>query len=231
MAYATVTELKNRLNIDTTDATRDSVLNGLLNAASAAIDGYTNRPDGFIADAVASARYYAGSGHATQYIDECVQITLVAVKDEASATTYTSWTTPTTDFSADGDWLPFAGVAEDPQYNRTPYTGIMIDPNGSYATFTSGQYTSRPGFRPSGGYTRNLPTVQVTARWGYADDVPDNVREACIVQASRWYKRGQGAWEDTLASGEFGSGKIRWHLVSLARCNIGACSTLTCKRC
>lgn len=210
MAYATVTELKNRLNIDTTDATRDGVLNALLNAASGAIDGYCNRPDGFVADAVASARYYAGSGTPLQMIDECTQITTVSVKDTATDTSYTDWTTPTTDFSSDGDWIPFAGSSDDPQFNRLPYTGIMTDPaSGSYDTFTSGKFSTRGGFRPSSGVARNIPTVKVTARWGYADVVPDNVREACIVQAARWYKRGEGSWNDSIATAEFGQMQYR----------------------
>lgn len=198
MAYATVTNLKDRLNITTTDATRDAVLSALLDASSQAIDGLCNRPHGFLADAVASARYYTGHGKAFLQIDECVEITTVAVKDSPSDTTFTAWTTPTTNFTGDGDWIAYRGTPEHPEYNRLPYTGLMVDPNSDEGYFTNGNMNGR-----------SLPTAKITARWGYADAVPPQVREACIVQASRWWKRGESGWADSVASADMGSLQFR----------------------
>ena len=195
MAYATVTNLKDRLNITTTDATRDAVLSGLLDASSQAIDGICNRPHGFVADSVASARYFPGSGKAWQRIDENVSVTAVSVKDSYSDTTFTAWTAPSTAFAGDGDFIVATGGYERPEYNRTPYTLLLTDPNGSYGAFTAG----------FGG----RPTVMVTARWGYSDTVPPQVREACIVQASRWWKRGESGWADSVASADMGSLQFR----------------------
>jgi len=49
-----------------------------------------------------------------------------------------------------------------------------------------------------------VPTVQITARWGFATEVPIDIKEAAIMQAARWYKRLQSAMADVLASGELG---------------------------
>ena len=82
---------------------------------------------------------------------------------------------------------------------------LIIGPNGDYATFTSGQFTFRKGFTPlEATTTRGIPKVKVTAKWGYAADVPDDIFEAIIMQAARTYKRLQGSMSDALASGELG---------------------------
>lgn len=49
-----------------------------------------------------------------------------------------------------------------------------------------------------------LPTLRVTARWGYSEAVPHQVKLAVIGQATRWFKRGQSSWADTLASDAVG---------------------------
>ena len=202
MAYATIADIKPR--IDKTLSDDDPVLVALLDAASEAIDGLCNRPDGFLAITTATARYYAGKGKPYILIDECVAITEVAVKESVTDTSYTAWDTPTTNLAGDGDWIAFRGDPVAPDFNNTPYTGLMIDSNGDYAVFTTGKYTTRGGFRPLSDIPRGLPTVRVTSRWGYATTVPPQVREATVVLASRWHARGESRWSDALASGELG---------------------------
>jgi len=46
--------------------------------------------------------------------------------------------------------------------------------------------------------------VSVTANWGYAFHVPAAIKEACIGLSARWFKQGQSAWADTMASPELG---------------------------
>lgn len=46
--------------------------------------------------------------------------------------------------------------------------------------------------------------VRVTARWGYSATVPNQVKLAVIGQATRWFKRGQSSWADTLSSDAVG---------------------------
>ena len=44
----------------------------------------------------------------------------------------------------------------------------------------------------------------MTARWGNSENVPDDVKQACIIQAARWWKRGQTGFADSTASPELG---------------------------
>lgn len=198
MAYATNTELKARLN--KTGSEDDTTITALLEASTVAIDRFCHRPDGFLSDTLASARIYSGSGQPVQAIDECTEITLVAVKDSPTDTAYTSWVA--------ADWIAFGGDPNNPDFQPTskgmPYTGIMCSAAGDYSTFTSGRYVSLKGFAHTERTRRSVPTVQVTAKWGYSATVPAQIREACIMQAARWYKRGQAAYSDTLAMPDTG---------------------------
>jgi hypothetical protein len=194
MAYASVQELAIQINKKAVDD--DIVLTAILSAAERTINGFCNRPDGFLATSTATARRYTGNGKAYMAIDECVAITLVEVKDSPTDSAYVSW--------AVGDWIPFRGDYKDPDFNRTPYTMLMVDPTGDQSIFTGGRYVNQRGFPPDTDRSRGVPTVRVTAKWGYAAIVPTDIKEACIMQAARWYKRLEGAMADTLASSELG---------------------------
>lgn len=194
MAYATAAELRSR--IDKTSTADDAVLTALIAAAENNINRATNRPDGFEADTSASARRYAGSGKPYQFIDECVEITLVEVKDSATDSTYDSWIS--------ADWIACSGDPEYPNFNDLPYDMVMVDPTGDESIFSTGKYTTRGGFRPLTDVHRGVPTVRITAKWGFSVAVPDDIREACLMQSARWYKRFEGAMSDALASGELG---------------------------
>ena len=204
MAYATVAELADMMQLDGHVAV-DSILQSWLDAATQCIDFFCNRVrDGFVAVAVAQARYYTGGGKPHLLIDECITVTEVAVKDSATEVTYTAWTSPTTVMAGDGDWIPYRGSPSTPHFEKLPYNALMIDPNGQYATFTGGKFTHRGGFRPSSTAHRNVPTIKVTARWGYAATVPAVVHNACMFQAARWYKRGTAGGADAIASRDLG---------------------------
>lgn len=197
-AYATVKEL--RAHMVKAAITADWELAQLLDGATRLIDNFCNRPEGFVAAVTASARIYAGSGTSVQAIDECTSITAVAVKDSATDTSYTAWTTD--------DWDAFGGSPDRPDFQPTahhkPYTFLMTTLDGNYSTFTSGKFTTRPGFRPSSTVSRGVPTVQVTATWGYAATVPPDIKVACLEQAARWWKRLESAMADTIGSPETG---------------------------
>jgi len=204
MAYCTVAELKS--SMQKTDATDDVLLGRIIEGAERKINRFCNRPDGFEADAVASARYYKGSGKAYQLIDECVEITVVAVKDAISDDDYTIWDNPTTMFAGNGDWYPGTGDPDNPQFNELPYTIVFVDPNGDQSWFTGEDGAMRKRGREVRGTSllARVPTVRVTAKWGYSVAVPDDIQEACIMQSSRWYKRLQSSMADTLASADLG---------------------------
>ena len=196
MAYATYTEFKEHTTLVDTSGANQASVERLLDAASRNIDRFCNRPDGFEAIAVATARKYAGSGTPYQRIHECVAIDLVEVKNTAADDDYDSWNA--------GDWIAFTGDPRYPDFNALPYTGLMVDPTGDESIFTSGRYITRSGFRPITDVYRGVPTVQVTAKWGYSEDTPDDIKMACIMQAARWFKRMQGNMADAVASGDLG---------------------------
>jgi len=198
MAYATVEELRGQIGKSSADS--DPILHSLLNAASDAIDKFCNRPLGFLADTTASARYYCGSGGTVQWIDECVSITTVSVKDAATDDTYTDWSAT--------DWIACAGAPSNPDFDPIskgfPYTFIIVSAVGDYDHFTSGQFTTRRGFKPDLLTRRGVPTVKVTAKWGFATSVPATVEQACLIQAARWFKRAEASWSDTTGAPDLG---------------------------
>lgn len=207
--YGTVADLRARF--ERTRAASDPWLLQLLTAASRSIDNACNRRlDGFVTEEDPTARVFPGSGMPIQRIDECTSVTTVAVKEARSDTAYTAWV-PT-------DWLLFRGDPRWPEFNIPPYDELMVEPGGNHSAFLSGasgggssmdrffpstRVPARLRYSPRSAYS--VPTVQVTARWGYADTCPDEIREAAVMQAARWYKRMQAAMSDVLASAELGT--------------------------
>lgn len=203
-AYETVANLRAQMNKTNTDD--DAILALILDAASRAIDNFCNRPDGFRAASNATARLYTGSGRNWQKIDQCIEITLVEVKESIESSTYTAW--------AATDWIAMSGDHHDPDFNSLPYDAVMVDPTGDEDWFT-GVVSSRdayfddviPGGRSSlGDATRaRAPTVRVTARWGYAEETPEPIRQATAAQATIIFKRMEGAMASTLATADLGT--------------------------
>jgi hypothetical protein len=204
-AYATVIEFRNEVGI--TSTTTDVEIAAILDGAAREINRVCNRPDGFFADVTASARYFTGSGKPWQLIDECVEVTGVAVKDSVSddEDSYTAWTVGVVGTTTSADCFPATGDPAFPDYERTPYTMLVIGANGDYSHFTGGKYTSRGGFRPTSRLHRGLPTVEVTARWGYSSTVPPDIKQACLMLAAKVRKRIQSNMADTAASPELGT--------------------------
>lgn len=197
MAYATAAELRTQIEkTGTTGAGSDAALGVILDAVSDSINQYCNRPDGFVAQSMATTRYYSGNGEPWLYIDDCVTVSSVSVKDSATDTSYTSW--------ASTDWQAASGEHKYPDWNSLPYNLLVVLPTGDYAVFTSGQFTTLRGFKPQAEVMRAIPTVSVSARWGYAMECPPSIKQATIALAARWYKQGQAGWSDTAANVELG---------------------------
>ena len=203
--YASIQELKLHMNLDSD--TDDLWLDNLLDGASKKIDRFCNRSqDGFEADTAATARYYPGTGLPYQFIHECVEVDSVAVKDSPSddEDSYTAWTVGIVGTTTEADVFPASGDPQNPTYTELPYTFLIVGANGDYSQFTSGEFVGRGGFKPSFSVSRGLPTVEVTAKWGYAVRVPDDVKLACIMQSARWYRRVQSAMADSEAIPDMG---------------------------
>lgn len=203
--YATAAQL--RTQIDMTTATKDADIEIVLEGACDTIDRVCNRSDdGFLADVAASARYYVGNGEPYLLIDECVEISEVAVKDAVSDQAYVAWTSPATNMAGDGDWLAASGDPLVPNFNTLPYNLLLVDINGDYSHFIDGKLSGLWGWRAGReSLRRGVPTVRTTARWGYSAAVPDDIMQAAIMQAARWWKRSQSAMADVLASGDLGT--------------------------
>lgn len=179
--WASPIELRSQISKQSTLSDVD--LATILTAAQNTISRFCNRPDGFLAATTATTRLYAGSGRGYLSIDETPEITAVGAKESVGDATFTAWATT--------DWLAFSGSSRFPNFNAPPYTGLMVNPNGDYSYFYSG---NSPGF----------PMVQITAKWGAYATIPAELKEAAIMQATRWFKRLEGAMADALASGEMG---------------------------
>lgn len=171
MAYATWSEFKSESGI-TSDSEQTKV-EGLLEAATAAIDGLCNRQ--FLADDTASTKLYRGKGESYLLIAECIEITQVEILSGGV------WTA-----LASSAWYAYAGDYLEPDFDETPYNGIL----------TTGVLFPLP--------STPMPTVRITAKWGYAASVPPTVKQAVLTQAHRWHKRGQSGWADTMANSELG---------------------------
>jgi hypothetical protein len=206
--YCTLAEMRTQIEkIGTTGAGSDAALTLVITAVSRAIDRYTNREDGaYVADTVASARYYSGSGRAVQYIDECVEISGVSVKDSATddEDSYTAWAVGVIGTTTNADVFPATGDPKYPNYTKKPYTLLLTGVNGNYAYFPSGRFTGLRGFAPDQETEYGLPTVMITAKWGYSVNVPENIKQAAIIESARVFKRGEGTWADAIANAETG---------------------------
>lgn len=195
MAYATVTELEDRMRRAGNVVQGDTVLlTEILQAASNVIDGFCNRSqDGFTADTSATARIFVGDGGLVTWIDECVEVTAVAVKTSINETSYAAWATT--------DWQAGAGDPRHGNFNQTPYHYITITSAGAQTGFTSGRLSR---------YSE--PTIQITAKWGFAatgDKVFEILREATVAQSMRWSQRFKTGFADVAGSPDTGTMSFR----------------------
>lgn len=173
--YATPEELRRQIEKQgTTGAAGDPALAILLGAASRLIDGYYNRPDGFVADGDSSVRMFQGSGESHLWMDESIQIDSLFVGDTPKSTALTE--------IDEEDYIGFRGTPKNPDFNHTPYYGILL----LNSIFDSFSY------------------YHVEGRWGYSQATPSSVKQLVIAIAARYYKQGEGAWSDTLGSSDVG---------------------------
>ena len=194
MPYCSAADIRAQVNM--VSNADDPSITALIAAAEMAINNFCGRPDGFVSLTVATARLYTGSGLTYQWIDECTSVTEVEVKDASTDSVYVTW--------AATDYITASGDPAYPNFNRTPYTLLIVDPTGDYSVFTGGKFSSQRGFPPESDAVRGIPTVQITAKWGYATAVPAAIKQATVTQAAIWYKRGQGFWSKVLAQNEMG---------------------------
>lgn len=179
-SYATLTDLKARLDIADTDD--DDRLTAALAVASREIETYCDRQ--FNDAGSASARTFEPLTAYRLLVDDFSTTTgLVIATDTDDDGAYdTTWT------SSDYDLEPAAGQTLG--QSAWPYSRIHA----------VGDYTY-----PRCGRRRR--TVQVTARWGWSA-VPSGVAEACLIAAAELFKAGDAPF-GIAGYGEFGPVRLR----------------------
>jgi hypothetical protein len=166
--YASASELKTQLRV--TDAVDDTQLGLIVIAASRAIDAWCNRQFGSHWSAVARVFDWDGQtirgGAALEVFDlQTTSGLLVAIDEDGDGVFET-------DLTVDTDYRPWPWNAA---ADGKPWTHLVL-------TFDTTGYW--PGLRRG---------VQVTANWGWTG-VPELVRQACLIQAARWFMRRDSAY-------------------------------------
>lgn len=205
--YCSAAEIRAAMKAVSTDD--DAMLLAIAGAVSRLIDGFMGyAEDGFVAQSTATARVYPGSGRRWMWIDICTAISSVKVKE---AVTDTSFGTTL----ATGDYRGFRGDptnASTVNFNKLPHHGLFLSAAASQSRWLEGSYSdSRFYFyNDRDGESDYVfePTVEITAKWGYATTVPAPIKQAAIMQCERIYKRQQGGMADALLSPDFGQSRF-----------------------
>lgn len=185
--YTTISEVKTEL-IDTNWTTAyDTLLTTVITDASRAIDTFTGREPGAYSVSSDTTRYFDGSGCSEQWIGELaalpttISVAETGVVDNAAGTggTYTVYTT--------SDYFPWPDNA---LTERRPILRLDLDLlNGSKYVWYK--------FRRS---------VKIVGKFGYTTtaNLPPEIKRATKIQAIRWFKRDQQAYQDVGAIVELG---------------------------
>ena len=158
--YATLNQLKAALRMGTADTTDDSLLEMAIESASRLIDDDCDRV--FYASGTAVARYFAPASGVIAFIDDAISITAVATDEDVDGTYEQVWAT--TDWQAE----PLNSLNAGQAWPTTRLRAI-----GDHAFPTQG----------------GEATLKVTGQWGFGTAVPTIITQACVIQASRHYKR------------------------------------------
>jgi hypothetical protein len=158
--YCSLTDVKAAARIPAPDTQDDALLELSVEAASRAIDGITNRH--FYQSGTAT-RYYVPQSWLFCDIDDVAGTAAVAISSAANGTYDIT--------------LAASDIQYEPVNRRSagllfPATRLRVIGNYSFPTTDIGE-----------------TTVRVEANFGFGTAVPIQVRQACIILASRFYKR------------------------------------------
>lgn len=161
MSYASLADLKSAIRI--TDVDSDSLLQSTLDAATTSIDEHCNRT--FTSDALATTRAFEP------------QHGRVVVTDDF-------YTTEGLIVSVGGTVVPVAVPNVSAGYTVTPRNAAALNQPFTgfyYETFLLSPWPLL--------FSAQRATASVTAKWGYGLVVPEAIKVACLLQASRWFAR------------------------------------------
>jgi len=175
--YCTAAEIKAMMPDTSWGTGYDALLASLATRASRAIDRFSKREPGAYAAAEAT-RYFTSNGGIELDIGE------LAAPPTSVQIAETGVLTDLTDL-APTDYVLFPPNAI---ALGMPYNWLKLDlQNGSYMSF--------PSYRNA---------IVITGKFGYSVTPPEDVKQAVLIQAIRWFKRGQQAFKDTGAITELG---------------------------
>lgn len=109
--YCTLAEMKARMDVTTTDTTRDAFIEQMIEAASRWIDQHTGRH--FYA--LTATRYFTTDDSLALRVPDLASVTTLATDEDGDRTYETTWA------ATDYDLLP---------YNDPPYQWLEVAPNG-----------------------------------------------------------------------------------------------------
>lgn len=157
--YATLLELKERLFPTGLSDTHDDP------ALEQVITGVSRWIDAYCRRrfyAASETRYFTAADRKLCFVEDLLTVTTLSTDEDGDRTYETTWT------ATDYDLEPYNAALEG---QAAPYTHIRVAPNGTH-------------YFPS---TRK--GVKIVGSFGYASTTPPLVKEACLLQSIRTFKR------------------------------------------
>lgn len=176
--YYTVAELKaeNPESGFNSSSDYDVALGWFITSASRAIDREIGKwDDYFYPTTDGETRYFDGTGTRELWIDDIVSLTSVSVSESGGLAS--------SDYTAwsSSDYIILP-------HNQTPKTILLVDNlNGSKIYWEP-----------------YIKAVKVVGVFGYSTTPPQVIKQACSIQALRWFQRAKQNWQDTGAKSDFG---------------------------
>ncbi|HBI50268.1 MAG TPA: hypothetical protein DDY21_00240 [Candidatus Moranbacteria bacterium] len=149
--YCAVVDIEN-YTLTEIETTFETNVQGWISVVEQYIDNETGR--NFKADASASKRYYDGNDLNEFYVDECVEVSGLVIKNSMGDTLFT--------LTKDTHYLTYP-------YNELPIRKLIAKSYNvlGFISFLKGQ-----------------KNIELTAKWGYSVDVPDGIKFATMILVS-----------------------------------------------
>jgi hypothetical protein len=183
--YCTLTEAKDMLPDGSWGTSYDVLLGTVVTRASRAIDAFLGRKPGAFYVTTDTTCYFDGSGHAELWIDELAAAPTSVSMAESGMVDGSGGTGGIYTLIGASDYWCWPDNAVE---RGTPYLRLDLDVvNGNYSQW----YAFRRG-------------VKIVGRFGFSTAVPDEVKQAAVIQTVRWFKRGQQAFSDVSGVSDLG---------------------------
>ena len=161
MSYTTRAKVSNYLMTDI-DASFDGQLTLWISAVERHINNYTGRKDGFDADSDASVRYYDGNGKREILVDNFTEISNLQILETSGDDVQDTLTE-----GRDNDYITYP-------YSDSPKYKIILVTSAGIGSFYKGD-----------------GRIKVTAKWGYANEVPADIELVATILVAEIVKMGR----------------------------------------